>query len=61
MLSIKEAGNGTYTEINGKLFNPDEIKRATAIANELDGLTIEEAHRLLEKMKTYLMQSVFRI
>lgn len=59
MVSIIEAKNGTYEEINGKLFTQNEIKRATTIAEQLDGLTIEEADQLLEKMKVYLRQSVF--
>lgn len=62
MVSIKEAKSYPENAIEehcGKLFNDNEIERATTIARELNGLTIEEANQLLDKMKVYITQSIF--
>lgn len=42
------------------LFSKREIPRAEKIAEALDGLSIESAQGLLNKMNTYLLQTVYK-
>lgn len=65
MVSIKEAKGGDFTEFGGerqyyeKLFTEKEEKKASCIVKSLEGLTIQEADILLDKVKYYLSQSIF--
>lgn len=40
-----------------RMFNSDEMQRAEAIVNALEGLTIESAQELLSKVNQYLLLS----
>lgn len=41
------------------LFTSQEVPRAEKIANALEGLSIAEAQKLLEKINNYLLQTIF--
>lgn len=67
MISVKEATriveecrsiNGTVRKITFPIFEKDELERAETIVSALEGLTIESAQILLERINQYLLQDV---
>lgn len=67
MVRISQAkGPATYRPVNesgeryiGSLFGTGELNRASQIVKALEGMTIQEADDLLDRVKCYLTQSVF--
>lgn len=67
MISVKEATriveecrsiNGNVRKITFPIFEKDELERAETIVSALEGLTIESAQILLERINQYLLQDV---
>ena len=67
MIPVKEA-KGKKKEFLDKnrkeeyfpLFTTQEVSRAEKIAKALEGLSIAEAQRLLEKVNRYLLQTIYQ-
>lgn len=58
-IEVQEACRPGTPGLHSKLFNKKELDKAEKIAAALDGLDIYSAQELLEKMKTYLLLTVF--
>lgn len=67
MISVKDATriveecrsiNGKVRKITCPIFEKDELERAETIVSALEGLTIESAQILLERINQYLLQDV---
>jgi hypothetical protein len=50
--------NGKVRKITFPIFEKDELERAETIVSALEGLTIESAQILLERINQYLLQDV---
>ena len=52
--------DGCKREVTTRIFNDDEIYRAEEIAKSLEGMTIDSAQKLLEKISIYLLKDEIR-
>nr|DAH68557.1 MAG TPA: hypothetical protein [Caudoviricetes sp.] len=52
--------DGCKREVTTRIFNKDEIYRAEGIVKSLEGMTIDSAQRLLEKISIYLLKDEIR-
>lgn len=59
IIEVQEACRPEIQGLHSKLFKKEELDRAETIAAALDGLDIYSAQKLLEKMKMYLLLTVF--
>lgn len=59
IIEVQEACRPETPGLHSKLFKKEELNRAETIAATLNGLDIYSAQELLEKMKTYLLLTVF--